>query len=202
MPKSQYVKPEDVRSPGVIKFKDIPVNTYQKTVADEKEKFTKEDFLRIYHDMRMIREFEEMLNSIKVASSYNGVEYNNPGPAHLSIGQEAAAVGQAYHLDKDDFIFGSHRSHGELLAKCFSAIHKMEDAELQEIMESFMEGATYNVMKGMSKDRNTTKKMAISYVIYGTLAEIFAKKTGFNKGLGGSMHSISCLSVSSPITLS
>lgn len=189
MPKSQYVKPEEVREASFIKFEDIPVNQYQKSVKDEKDNYSKEDFLRIYHDMRMIREFEEMLNSIKVASSYNGIEYNNPGPAHLSIGQEAAAVGQAYHLTKDDFIFGSHRSHGELLAKSFSAIHKMDDAELQEIMETFMEGTTYQVMKDMSKDRETTKKMAISYIIYGTLAEIFAKETGFNKGLGGSMHS-------------
>lgn len=189
MPKSQYVKPEEVRKPSFIKFNDIAVNQYQKSVADEKVNFTKDDFLRIYHDMRMIREFEEMLNFVKTTNAYNGIEYNNPGPAHLSIGQEAAAVGQAYHLTKDDFIFGSHRSHGELLAKCFSAIHKMDDAELQNIMESFMDGVTYKAMKEMSKDRETTKKMAISYIIYGTLAEIFAKETGFNKGLGGSMHS-------------
>ena len=31
--------------------------------------------------------------------------------------QEAAAVGQAYHLGIDDHIYGSHRSHGEILAK-------------------------------------------------------------------------------------
>ena len=28
----------------------------------------------------------------------------------------------------------------------------------------------------------------MSYVVYGTLAEIFAREQGFNKGLGGSMH--------------
>ena len=30
--------------------------------------------------------------------------------------------------------------------------------------------------------------MAEDFILYGTLAEIFARKTGFNKGFGGSMH--------------
>jgi len=30
--------------------------------------------------------------------------------------------------------------------------------------------------------------LAIKFLVYGTLAEIFARETGFNKGLGGSMH--------------
>ena len=30
--------------------------------------------------------------------------------------------------------------------------------------------------------------MAIDFLLYGALAEVFARETGFNKGLGGSMH--------------
>ena len=67
--------------------------------------------------MVVIREFETMLNLIKTTNEYNGIPYNHPGPAHLSIGQEASAVGMAYTLEVDDYIFGSHRSHGEILAK-------------------------------------------------------------------------------------
>ena len=63
-----------------------------------------------------------MLDRIKKEGVYEGIEYNHKGPAHLSIGQEAAAVGQAYNLTPDDYIFGSHRSHGEILAKGLSAI--------------------------------------------------------------------------------
>ena len=81
-----------------------------------------------------------MLNLIKTTGEYNGIKYNYPGPAHLSIGQEASAVGQAYLLDKDDFIFGSHRSHGEVLAKGLSAIEKMSDDELMEIMRTCSDG--------------------------------------------------------------
>ena len=72
---------------------------------------------------------------------YKGVAYNHAGPAHLSIGQEAAAVGMAFSLTPDDHIFGSHRSHGEILAKGFSAIRQLSDAQLLEIMESYRDGA-------------------------------------------------------------
>lgn len=38
-------------------------------------------------------------------------------PVHLSSGQEAAAVGVGFALKKQDYVFGSHRSHGHHLAK-------------------------------------------------------------------------------------
>lgn len=187
MTKSLLVDPKDKRKAGVSKFKDIPLNTYQKTVKDEKDNFTKQEFLNILRDMMVIREFENMLNSIKVTGKYNDVEYNHPGPAHLAIGQEAAYVGQAYDLTVDDFTFGSHRSHGEILAKGLSSIEKLSEEKLQGIMENFFEGATYNVVKEHSKTKDK-KELAAEFLIYGTLAEIFARETGFNKGLGGSMH--------------
>lgn len=188
MPKSQFVDPIEVRKSGWIKFNDIPVNQYNKTIKEEKENYSKEDFLRIYRDMAIIREFESMLTSIKTTNEYNGISYNHPGPAHLSLGQEASSVGQAYILDKDDYIFGSHRSHGEILAKGLSAIEKLNDKELMEIMEKFFDGSILRVVEGRQKNKNSVKELAIDFLIYGTLAEIFARETGFHKGLGGSMH--------------
>ena len=129
-----------------------------------------------------------MLLSIKTSNAYRGMEYNNPGPAHLSLGQEAQAVGQAFYLDKNDFIFGSHRSHHEVLAKAFSAIRKMDDAELMEIMEDFMDGKQLKALESVRDNQDSVKELATSYILYGILAEIFAKETGFNQGLGGSMH--------------
>lgn len=38
-------------------------------------------------------------------------------PTHLSIGQEAMAVGACTHLRRDDVIFSNHRCHGHYLAK-------------------------------------------------------------------------------------
>ena len=186
MPKVQNIDPSQVRKPGFVEFQPIPVNQYQKSVKEEKDNFTNEEFKTIYHDMVLIREFETMLNLIKTKGEYNGTSYNHPGPAHLSIGQESAAVGMAWTLTVDDFIFGSHRSHGEILAKGMSAIHKLDDAQLTEIMKTFFDGTVFDIVK---KDFNgSVKELAKRFLVYGTLAEIFARKSGFNKGLGGSMH--------------
>lgn len=186
MPKSLYIDPEVVRQPGKITFDDIPVNVYQKTVKDEVGNFTKEQLINIYRDMLTLREFETMINLIKTTGEYNGVAYNHPGPAHLSMGQEAAAVGQAFHLDANDFIFGSHRGHSDILAKGLSAIEKMSDEELMDIMKNFLDGKTLAVVEKQPHD--TVKDLAIDFLLYGAMAEIFARETGFNRGLGGSMH--------------
>ncbi len=186
MPKSQFLDPKEVRKASVLELKPIMINQYKKSIEEEKANFSTEDFKRIYHDMVVIREFETMLNLIKTTNAYEGIEYNHPGPAHLSIGQEAAAVGMAYTLGTEDFIFGSHRSHGEILAKGLSAIEKLSDKELLEVMEEFLDGAIYNVVKVGFK--GTTKELARKFLVYGALAEMFARETGFNKGLGGSMH--------------
>jgi len=185
MPKKQFIDPKEIRKSGKIKFKDIPVNQYNKTIEEEKKNFSNDDFMRIYRDMAIIREFESMLNAIKTTGQYNGVEYTHPGPAHLSIGQEASSVGQAYLLDANDYIFGSHRSHGEILAKGLSAIEKLSDKELMEIMEKYFDGA---ILKVVQDKQETTKELARDFLVYGTLAEIFARETGFHRGLGGSMH--------------
>ncbi|MBE5760677.1 MAG: dehydrogenase [Clostridiales bacterium] len=186
MPKSQYLDPVRMREPSTISFKDIEVNTYQKTVSDELNNFTKEEFMRIYHDMAMIREFETMINLIKTTGEYHGIPYNHPGPAHLSMGQEASAVGQAYTLTIEDHIFGSHRSHGEILAKGMSAINQLSDDELMKIMREFFDGEVLRIVEG--RGQSSVKELALDFLIYGTMAEIFARRTGFNRGLGGSMH--------------
>ncbi len=192
MPKSLYIDPNETLRPSEHKivFPEIPVMQYNKTVKEELNEgnFTKEDLLRIYHDMTVIREFETMLNLVKTTGGYNGVAYNNPGPAHLSAGQEAAAVGMAYALDTDDFIFGSHRSHGEILAKGLRSIQILPEDELKKVMEEFWGGATLAVAKKGFKEGGSTKDLGIRFLIYGAIAEIFARTTGFNKGLGGSMH--------------
>ena len=186
MPKSQYVDPAAKRAPGKITFTDIKVNEYQKTVKDELGNYTRDEFIGIYHDMLLIREFESMINAIKIEGAYNGVPYNHPGPAHLSMGQEASAVGQAFNLDVDDFIFGSHRSHGEILAKGMSAIRKLDDDKLMAAMSEESGKAALGVVSG--RGQSSVKELAEDFLLYGAMAEIFARKNGFNMGLGGSMH--------------
>ena len=146
MPKNQFIDPQQVQKPDFISFGKIPVNQYSKTITEEKKNFSTSDFVRIYRDMYIIREFETMLNLIKTRGDYQGIHYDHPGPAHLSAGQEAAAVGMAYNLTIDDMIFGSHRSHGEILAKGLSAIYQLDDSLLQNIMQSFFNGSILKVV--------------------------------------------------------
>jgi 2-oxoisovalerate dehydrogenase E1 component len=77
MPKSQNINPKVVRKPQFIELSKIPVNQYSKTILDEKKNFSKEDFIRIFHDMVIIREFETMLNLIKTKNEYNGIAYKH-----------------------------------------------------------------------------------------------------------------------------
>ena len=186
MPKSITVVPADVRKKGLLEIPSIPLNSYVRNFAEESRIYGKEGLRAMLRDMIAIREFETMLNSIKITGAWNGVSYNHKGPAHLSMGQEAAVVGQAAALDPEDFIFGSHRSHGEILAKCFSAARKLEPAALQKIMDDFLGGETLRYAERIG--HTDLASLAENFILFGTLAEIFARKAGFTRGLGGSMH--------------
>ena len=187
MPKSLYVDPVATRAAGAIHFEDIPVCAYNKTIEEERKNYSDEDLIRIYRDITILREFEQMLTLIKTQASYNGIDTTYPGPAHLSLGQEASCVGEAYLMDKDDIFFGSHRSHSEILAKSLSCIEKMSDKELMDVMENFLGGRTLRAVEKFGKTDNV-KELAIRFVLYGALAEIFARENGFHHGMGGSMH--------------
>lgn len=187
MPKNLVVDPIAIRKKDKVKLNSIPVNQYTPDIDKEIKLYGKDGLKKMYYDMLMIREFETMLDLIKREGSYQGMAYDHRGPAHLSAGQESAAVGQCANLNHEDFIFGSHRSHGEILAKCFSAVQKMDEKSLQLIMEEFMGGDVLSVVEqGFTGD--SVKDLAENFVLYGALAEIFARKTGFSRGLGGSMH--------------
>lgn len=182
-----FYDPEELRKPGKITFSDIPVNQYQKKVKDELGNYSKEDFIGIYKDMYTIRTFEEMLTEIKTHEEYEGMKHFHAGPVHASIGQEAASVGMCYLLKPGDFTFSTHRGHSDVLAKGFSAIKQLGEKELLHIMESFRGGRTLRAIERIAK-YDSVKDMARSFMTYGMAAEIFAKDTGFNRGLGGSMH--------------
>jgi TPP-dependent pyruvate/acetoin dehydrogenase alpha subunit len=80
----------------------------------------------------------------KIAEKYD--EGKMRCPTHLSIGQEAIAVGVCTNLSSNDFVMSTHRAHAHFLAK-----------------------------------GGSLKKL---------IAEIYGKKTGCSRGMGGSMHLI------------
>src|SRR5438270_10016454 len=66
--------------------------------------------VKIYHEMVMIRRFEE-----KCAESYSLGKIG--GFCHLYIGQEAVGVGSISALRRDDYVLTSYREHGQAIAK-------------------------------------------------------------------------------------
>jgi len=87
--------------------------------------------LELFTRMLRVRRFEESLIA-------------NYPMGHMSIGHEGAVVGACMALRDDDYVTGTHRSHGHPIGK---------GAEIAPLM-----------------------------------AELYAKRTGICKGLGGSMH--------------
>jgi acetoin:2,6-dichlorophenolindophenol oxidoreductase subunit alpha len=66
--------------------------------------------IKLYFDMLRIRKVQ-----LHIESLYHLDEMKTP--IHLSIGQEAIAVGVCANLYQNDYISSSHRSHGHYLAK-------------------------------------------------------------------------------------
>lgn len=68
------------------------------------------DLLEMLRQMVLIREAETNISQLYKAGEI-------PGFVHLSIGQEAVAVGACWHLRDSDVITSTHRGHGHCLAK-------------------------------------------------------------------------------------
>jgi 2-oxoisovalerate dehydrogenase E1 component len=186
MVKQLFVDPRIVRKKDSIDLGSIQINSFDRSLADSIRDIDPNVAIQVFRDLFLIRNFELMLEGIKKFGKYQDVAFKYAGPAHLSIGQEAAAVGQALALEKSDVILGSHRSHGEVLAKGLRMIDLLSSDEIESLMGS---GECQHIMtgfQGRSKDRVSS---AVEFFVFGLLSEIFGKRTGFNRGLGGSMHS-------------
>lgn len=185
MTKELFVDPTVVRQSATIELGNITVNAPAPKVADVPD--SPERLRALLRDMMLIREFETMLDGVKRQGNYLGIEYVHRGPAHLSIGQEAAAVGEASALDVVDHIYGSHRSHGEVIAKGMAAVDSMEPAELDAVMRTFRGGRPLDAIADRLEGLRVRDRARV-FFLYGLLAEMFARDTGFNAGLSGSMH--------------
>ena len=186
MPKEILVDPKRTRLRTALLFAEIPVHAYAIPFEEERASRGDDALKRALRDMLVIREFETMLSSFKAIGSFGGIAYVYKGPAHLCIGQEGAAVGAAMALEPDDHIFGSHRSHGEFIAKGLSAIAKLGSNSLLEVMSTHQGG---RLLKSVETHiGGTGKALAENFLLFGFLSEIFMRASGFNGGMGGSMH--------------
>ncbi len=71
--------------------------------------FSKEDDLKAYREMLLIRRFEEK------AGQLYGMGFHR-GFCHLYIGQEAVVVGMQLALKEGDQVITGYRDHGHMLA--------------------------------------------------------------------------------------
>lgn len=71
---------------------------------------TNEQLLEMYRDLLRVRRFEEKASEEFAKGSF-------PAFLHLSIGQEAIAVGTIFGLRQDDFVSLTHRCHGGVIMK-------------------------------------------------------------------------------------
>jgi 2-oxoisovalerate dehydrogenase E1 component len=115
----------------------VHATSVQASTAPESPELPTDSLLEAFGRMTLIRVFEE-----RVSELYRNSEV--PGFVHLSIGQEASAVGACWPLAVTDVITSNHRGHGHCLAK------------------------------GLAPEP--------------MMAELLARATGTNRGLGGSMH--------------
>ena len=71
---------------------------------------SKQDLLKAYRTMRLIREFEERVHN-------EFAKGDIPGFVHLYAGEEASGAGIMMHLNDRDRIASTHRGHGHCIAK-------------------------------------------------------------------------------------
>ena len=140
-------------------------------------RLTAAEAIGMLDDMLAIRELEEMIVRLRSGGYGPLPGYDYRGPTHVSIGQEATAVGSCAALRADDHITSSHRGHGDAIAKGFAAIRRMDEAALR----SRVPASAATSLEDLRAD-------ALEEHVYRVIAELFGKEEGYGRGRGGGMH--------------
>jgi 2-oxoisovalerate dehydrogenase E1 component len=152
---------------------------YRGSVADEiGRRLTKEEAVGLLEWMLTVRSFEQMIVALKegTVKPYEGFAFT--GATHLSIGQEAVAVGTMAALRGDDYITSTHRGHGHAIAKGGYALMRMGAQQLSEWMG-----------EGQPKEsREELLSRALKRHLAKTMAELLGREDGYCRGRGGGMH--------------
>jgi acetoin:2,6-dichlorophenolindophenol oxidoreductase subunit alpha len=103
----------------------------KKNIRPFYSKYTKAELREALRKMHVIRKFEEGAEDLY----QRGLSY---GTMHLSVGQEASAVGATMMLRKTDYITSTHRGHGHCIGKGAEA--KYMFAEFLGMEEGYCRG--------------------------------------------------------------
>ena len=119
---SSRVGAEDTSATGVMdeESSEAPASqaAQQSQAVKEAQKgrladLDRETLINIYHQMLLVRRFEEKAAEIYSAGKIGGF-------CHLYIGQEAVAIGSISAIRKDDYVLTSYREHAHAIAKGMS----------------------------------------------------------------------------------
>ena len=162
-----------------LSFGHVPCFVYNKNLADELSAgLTAEQARFMYRLMLYNRAFEETVIRLRNGDLVPYEGYKFRGPTHLSIGQEAVAVGANAGLRPDDYITSSHRGHGHSIAKQAYALRAMNDQQLRAFVDEV----------GFVSDKSDLFEQALEVHLYRTMAEFMGKEEGYCRGRGGGMH--------------
>lgn len=67
-------------------------------------------------DLRVLHHSMQVVRAVETALSEAATRGELAGPVHVSLGQEAVAVGAVAAMDANDVMFSTHRGHGHALA--------------------------------------------------------------------------------------
>ncbi|HEX2952261.1 MAG TPA: dehydrogenase E1 component subunit alpha/beta, partial [Armatimonadota bacterium] len=176
-------------TPGTITLPTIPKYQYQRTLADELASgcLSKEDALQYLVEMQTIRSFEECIVNMKSGAWVPKEGFKFIGASHLSIGQEAVAVGAMNTISKTDLITSTHRGHGHGIAKGYTALVRMTKDELVAWMQT-SDAKAEDVAAAKNETREQVLERCIDLHLFKTFAELFGKEEGYCRGRGGGMH--------------
>ena len=181
--KSIDVKPCTGKS-ETLKLPEIPLFKYTPTLKEELNKgiISSDEALILFEAMLLQRNFEYMVRDLdnKRFVPFEGYEFR--GTTHLSVGQEATAVGAMSVLTQEDYITSTHRGHGHCLNKGLFALYAMDEKGLKE----FVKNAAQDEFP--IDEYKDLREGAIDYHIYRTMGELLGKQCGYCRGRGGGMH--------------
>ena len=115
-PESSRVGAEDTSATGVLDEESSETSAagrsqqVKESLKSRVAGVDRETLINIYHQMLLVRRFEEKAAEIYSAGKIGGF-------CHLYIGQEAVAIGSISAIRKDDYVLTSYREHAHAIAK-------------------------------------------------------------------------------------
>jgi 2-oxoisovalerate dehydrogenase E1 component len=177
MPRECEVLP--VFEPGRIEFPPVPLYQYSRTLKDELAAgLSPEEARMALRYMLTIRFFEQTIVDLKNGRYQPLPGFKFIGATHLSMGQEASAVGTMWAIRPDDHITSSHRGHGHAIAK---GAYWLEAQDAESLCQFIGE-------PGLSTNRDALFQQALREHLIRTFGELFGKQEGYCHGRGGGMH--------------